>query len=652
MQPQFVPLPPPDVTQREQTYHHNFQNHSPLPTPPSDTQPRSSKSLPNVAHVPILTGRVDFGAWNDGVRTLILHMGLLGHIASSPPPGYPPPLPDRVPSYMPTLSPVPSSAELTAYRDWWEHDNIVSHILIARLNPTTRSLLPYDDGDSGLPRSARAVYEVLCDSYHLRGYTSGSALYHELRALTCGPRVQDFVTKWRAGISQLRSARYPLVFREVIEYFLSKLPTSVPFQMLRHNTMKEIDNVRDDDVSTFLRITNEVLDIDLLYRHPASSTRPSLPPRHVHPPPQPTPSVPPSSSNPSNALACSNCHIRGHTAATCFKPGGGLEGQRDKYMANRNRAQAHLAKMDDGRVRVQAFLAHILEVLDGNTVDSPAEAIPDSDTVETPPPEPLVDSTTPLPTFSALSMSTPSVVDIPTFNEDFLFDVYAWSDLLSFIVLSAFGSAIPSLQEPSNEVIPSAFLTSTFPYNAVLDSGCTHYILRDRANFWTYDTTKASPVKTANCGYLQTLARGTACFRVSSGGRSVVFVLHDCLHAPDAPINLLSVGALAEKGVNCLFSKDSTTISLPATHPDLPSFSFSAVVLHRLSFLNCDFVLPPVPPSTSLPDPVSPLVELSDTALAAVFPQVSLTPELWHRRFGHLGLAATRAALMNDYASY
>ena len=221
-QPHFVPMnaqpnaqPPPDVTERQ--YPHGFQtqhhyNRPPLPTPPADVQPRTPKPLPNVSHIPILTGRVDFGAWNDGVRTTILHMGLLGHIVQPSPSGYQP-LPDRIPSFMPILSLTPSPAELTVYRDWWEDDNIVSHILIGRLSATTRSLLPYDDGDSGMPRCARAIYDVLCSAYHLRGYTSGSALYSELRALSCGSRVQDYVTKWRAGVSQLRSARYPLVFR-------------------------------------------------------------------------------------------------------------------------------------------------------------------------------------------------------------------------------------------------------------------------------------------------------------------------------------------------------------------------------------------------------------------------------------------------------
>ena len=160
-QPHFIPVTtlPPDITQQpyhhvpQPQHHYNEQFNCPPPPIPTDIQPCSPKPLPNVLHVPILTGRVDFGAWNDAVRTLILHMGLLGHIANPLPTGYTP-LPDRVPSYMPTLSITPSTAELTTYRDWWEDDNIVSHILIARLNFTTRSLLPYDNGDSGMPRSA------------------------------------------------------------------------------------------------------------------------------------------------------------------------------------------------------------------------------------------------------------------------------------------------------------------------------------------------------------------------------------------------------------------------------------------------------------------------------------------------------------------
>ena len=69
--------------------------------------------------------------------------------------------------------------------------------------------------------------------------------------------------------------------------------------------------------------------------------------------------------------------------------------------------------------------------------------------------------------------------------------------------------------------------------------------------------------------------------------------------------------------------------------------------MHRLSFIHCDFVSPSPPSSSSVPS----VVDDSDTALVASFPTVPLTPDLWHRRFGHLGRAATRAALTKDYAT-
>ena len=199
--------------------------------------------------------------------------------------------------------------------------------------------------------------------------------------------------------------------------------------------------------------------------------------------------------------------------------------------------------------------------------------------------------------------------------------------------------------------MPIVLSASAFPFNSVLDSGCTHYIIRDHALFWSYDTTLATPVKTANYGFLQTLARGSVHFRVSSGDRTVTFILNDCLHTPDAPINLISVGALTEKGAIFTFSRGQTNITFPSDHPVLPSFSFNATVHNRLSFLDCNFVLPPSSFTSSLPAPSSSLLDLNNTALASVFPQVSLTPELWHRRLGHLGIEATRAVLTKDYAT-
>ena len=151
------------------------------------------------------------------------------------------------------------------------------------------------------------------------------------------------------------------------------------------------------------------------------------------------------------------------------------------------------------------------------------------------------------------------------------------------------------------------------------------------------------PVKTANCGFLNSLARGSVHFRITSGGRSAVFVLKDCLHAPDAPINLISVGAMTEKGATFTFAPGITTISFPTSLSSYPNFTFNATLLHRLSFFDCDFVLPTTPNVNVVNDP--------DTALLASFPAIPLTPDLWHRRFGHLGRAATHAALTKNYVT-
>ena len=60
-----------------------------------------------------------------------------------------------------------------------------------------------------------------------------------------------------------------------------------------------------------------------------------------------------------------------------------------------------------------------------------------------------------------------------------------------------------------------------------------------------------------------------------------------------------------------------------------------------------------MPPSSEpQSSPVVPSVLADpDTALLASFPHVPLTPNLWHRRFGHLGRTATHAALTKDYVT-
>ena len=186
-------------------------------------------------------------------------------------------------------------------------------------------------------------------------------------------------------------------------------------------------------------------------------------------------------------------------------------------------------------------MAQLTDILESNTV---CKDTPTPDPVVPPIPDVILETTTP--PFSALSIASdlPATPSSTIVNDDLYFEAYLvflHEFALVFPVLTSLEDASPSL--------PLAFQASALPYNSILNSRCTHHIL-----FWDYDTTQTIPVKTANCGFLSTLACGTVRFRVTSGNCSVVFVLKDCLHAPDAPINLLSVGALTEKGAIFTFS--------------------------------------------------------------------------------------------------
>ena len=151
-------------------------------------------------------------------------------------------------------------------------------------------------------------------------------------------------------------------------------------------------------------------------------------------------------------------------------------------------------------------------------------------------------------------------------------------------------------------------------FNALLDSGCTHHIVRDRALFHDY-VEKSFSVGMANCGSLDALGHGDVEFRYPFGDRHVIFTLHGCLYAPTAPINLLSVGVLVERGMSCLFSPGGIMkVFYPDQHPKLPGLTFSTTVANRLSFLLLDFI-PPVAPS-AFPAQVSPLVAVSRASVA------------------------------------
>ena len=161
-------------------------------------------------------------------------------------------------------------------------------------------------------------------------------------------------------------------------------------------------------------------------------------------------------------------------------------------------------------------------------------------------------------------------------------------------------------------------------FNALLDSGCTHHIVCDRHLFRSY-LEKSISVGTANCGSLEALGTGDVKFWYPFGDHTVIFILHGCLHTPGAPINLLSVGALVEWGMSCLFSPGGITkVFYPCSHSKLPGFTFSATVSNHLSFLKLDFIAPSV---SDLP--VALPAQVQDPP-ASSFPHLKQDSMLWH----------------------
>ena len=607
----------------------NSYNHRSSPSPPlssSSARSLSPKTLPTVTHVPILTSKHDFFAWDEAVNSLIYANGLIGHILD-PSVAVNPYRPDLAPTPIPTLSVPPSASEITALSRWWAKDSIAQHILVSRLGSVPRGLLP---SPNIVTRTALAIYKLLLQYYGTCNFADCTDLLGSLHGLICTPgRVQEFVSKWRTGISRLQSAKVIFNIKICMSFFVRGLPSIPAFNSIRAELPFRIAAIlHDQDFGAFISMTERVLELDTIFRSASQNPRQPRVPTIPNPTILPSPAAPESSPRALNSKpvqTCNNCKSRGlrnvgHTDGTCFQPGGGMEGRRDEYLKNKGHIHAMFVEYLENALTLEDSVTQI-------TTYSPSTS-PDI--------SPTLDDEVLIPPIANLCISTSAP------NSDFVFDLYLRRD--------------PSTSNHSTLAFPvvdfrnSALASIVASFNALLDSGCTHHIIRDRGLFRNY-TTKTISVGTANCGSLEALGTGDVDFRYPYGNHHVIFTLRGCLHAPTAPIDLLSVGALVERGMFCLFSPGGITkVFFPKDHPVIPSFVFTATVSNRLSFLKLDFVRPPIPdaPSpTAFPARADPSADPSNLS----FSRVKLDSMLWHRRFGHIGMEATRAALTKNYVT-
>ena len=590
----------------------------------------SLKPLPTVTHIPLLTSKLDFFAWDEGVTSLIRANGLIGHVLDPSEP-VDPNHPDRVPTLVPTLSMHPTPQDIAALNRWWDDDNIAQHILVSCLSSIPRGLLP---SPNLFTRTALSIYKMLVQYYGTCSFADCTELMNSLNNTPCtNGRVQEYVSKWRIGISRLQSAKFPFSIKVCISQFVCGLPLIAAFTPLRVELPYCIATAGDQDFGAFIALTETVLELDTIFRMSshAQNNHPSRPSATTSSNPSaststPTSSMPEVTSRPSKLIPiCTNCKARGlrftgHNDSTCFQPGGGMEGRRDEYLSNKGQVHA-------------MFVEYLENALDLS--DSPSQQLPDTHT------PPSLSPTLPIALDDEVIIPPITNLCVPTYapNTDLTFDLYTRHDY-PFI-------ARLHVTYPTVDFTNSALVSLVSLFNALLDSGCTHHIIRDRDLFYNY-TEKEISVGTANCGSLDALGTGDVDFRYPYGDCIIVFTLRGCLFAPMAPINLLSVGALVEHGMSCLFSPGGITkVFFPKDHAILPGFIFRAKVSNRLSFLKLDFISHVKVLSSAVSPAISPVVSFISTDYS--FPHIKPDLMLWHRRFGHIGMDATRAALTKEY---
>jgi hypothetical protein len=178
---------------------------------------------------------------------------------------------------------------------------------------------------------------------------------------------------------------------------------------------------------------------------------------------------------------------------------------------------------------------------------------------------------------------------------------------------------------PSVEEV-TALLAASGNSTNCLDSGTSSHLFKDRNVFWTYEVTQARAMRTANHGVLQTEASGDCLVRFTLKGVTTTVKLRDCLHAPSASINLLSVGRMTASGskVGCVFDDGKFQIVKKNSNGTRVSICEGVQTSNKLYFVDLEFVLPP------------------RSIEAVLFTKVDETMDLWHHRMGHIGEAATR----------
>lgn len=132
-------------------------------------------------------------------------------------------------------------------------------------------------------------------------------------------------------------------------------------------------------------------------------------------------------------------------------------------------------------------------------------------------------------------------------------------------------------------------------------------------------------MKTANQGELSTFGQGTCIVDITIGGVEHHVTLQDCLYAPEAVFNLISVGCMLQWGWDCVFKG----LLLPSG--PYCKFLHKGQSLRQVPMVGnlCQLDMRFIPPARLSAAPV--------TMEITVFVEQPLTWDTWHAHLGHPG---------------
>ena len=99
------------------------------------------------------------------------------------------------------------------------------------------------------------------------------------------------------------------------------------------------------------------------------------------------------------------------------------------------------------------------------------------------------------------------------------------------------------------------------PDSWLADSGATSHVVKDKNKFHTYKETPGATLR--GTGTLPSLGRGDVKVILNVDGKHTPITLHDCMHVPQMPHNLISLSRVTDSGCHVHMAQDKLTISYP-----------------------------------------------------------------------------------------